>query len=870
MSGDESFLAYFCPEKLTAIIMRKLISTFVVLHSLSLNAQVADTTKTVKDTSEVVIFSITADDLESDAQNQDISTLLQSTRDVFAATAGFNFSNARYQIRGLESDHYTVLINGVPMNDPELGWGIFSFWGGLNDVTRYPEAGIGLGASNYTFSGVGGYTNMDLRASEDRKGTRFSYASTNRTYRNRVMLTHSTGLMNNGWAITASGSFRYSEEGYVDGTYFNGGSYFLSIEKKLNQKHSLGLVGFGAPTVQGRAGIAVQESFDLTGYNYYNPYWGYQTDGDSGEKVKRNARERNNHRPSVFLNHYWNPNKRHKINSSVYATFGRTGNTNLNWYDAPDPRPDYYRNLPSYYAETDPVMFNQLTAAWAANDPTVTQINWDELYNANYKNLYTQENANGIAGNTQTFNRSKYIVEEYRVDPLQFGFNAIHDFKLRENRLVTTGINIDRYISRNFKVLTDLLGGDYWVDVDQFAEQTFLDETAAQNNTEIPNRLVAEGEKFGYNYNMHVYTQDLFSQIRNQGEKIDWYAAVNVSQTTFFREGVWENGRFDNSGGIGEKHKFFNYGLKGGLVYKITGRHFVSANAIYQTRAPFSRNVYVSPRTRDNVVEGMTSMEIISGDINYTVRYPGLRARATAYYTAINNGTYAQSFYHEEFRNFVNYTMTNVDQLFSGIEVGVEKNIGTDWTTTLVFGTGQFLYNSRPEATITVDNSSEILAEGRTVYLKNYHIGGMPQTAASIGVKYNSPKYWFAGTSFNYFTDIYIDPNPDRRTAEAVDKFVVDDPQWDEIVGETVIHNLKENAFFDNNYTVDLFVGASFRIKGKTLRVSATVNNLLNNTKFRTGGFEQLRFDPNNINKFPPKYGYMYGTSYFAIITYQL
>lgn len=846
--------------------MRHILLYLIVFTGFYSVAQVSDT---LRDTSQVIPFSITADDLESDAQNQDISTLLQSTRDVFASTAGFNFSNARYQIRGLESDHYSVLINGVPMNDPELGWGIFSFWGGLNDVTRYPEAGIGLGASNYTFSGVGGYTNMDMRASEDRKGTRMSYASTNRTYRNRIMLTHSSGLLNNGWAFTVSGSYRWAQEGYVDGTYFNGGSYFLSIEKKVNAKHSLGLVAFGAPTIQGRAGIAVQETFDLTGNNYYNPFWGYQTDGNSGNQVKRNARERNNHRPSVFLNHYWKPNTRHKVNTALYATFGRTGNTNLNWYDAPDPRPDYYRNLPSYYADTDPNTANALSAAWA-NDPSVSQIDWDALYNANYKNLYTQENANGVAGNDVTFNRSKYIVEEYRIDPLQFGLNSIHDFKWKDNLLLTTGVNVDRYVSRNFRVLTDLLGGDHWVDVDQFAEQTFLDPNLAQNNSEVPNRLVSEGEKFGYNYNMHVNTNELFSQLRSQGKKIDAYGALNLSQTTFFREGIWQNGRFENSGGVGEKHSFFNYGVKGGITYKITGRHFLTVNAIYQTRAPFSRNVYVSPRTRDNVVQGMKSMEIISGDLNYIVRYPGLRARATAYYTMINDGTYAQSFYHEEFRNFVNYTMTNVDQLYSGIEIGIEKSLGTDWVTTFVFGTGQFLYNSRPQATITIDNSSEVVAEGRTVYLKNYHLGGMPQTAASIGLKYNSPKFWFAGCSFNYFTDIYIDPNPDRRTAEAVEKYVEDDPQWDEIVGETVIHRLSDNPFFDNNYTLDIYGGASFKIKGKILRLTATINNALNNTNFVSGGFEQLRYDSNTIGKFPPKYGFMYGTSYFIMLTYQL
>lgn len=149
--------------------MHRATGLILLLLPLTSWTQVPDSTVKVKDTTEVVVFSLTADDLENDAQNQDISTLLQSSRDVFANIAGFNFSNARYQIRGLESDQYAVLINGVPMNDPEMGWGIYSYWGGLNDVTRYPESGIGLGASNYNFSGIGGFSNMDLRASADKK-----------------------------------------------------------------------------------------------------------------------------------------------------------------------------------------------------------------------------------------------------------------------------------------------------------------------------------------------------------------------------------------------------------------------------------------------------------------------------------------------------------------------------------------------------------------------------------------------------------------------------------------------------------------------------------------------------------------------------
>lgn len=46
------------------------------------------------------------------------------------------------------------------------------------------------------------------------------------------------------------------------------------------------------------------------------------------------------------------------------------------------------------------------------------------------------------------------------------------------------------------------------------------------------------------------------------------------------------------------------------------------------------------------------------------------------------------------------------------------------------------------------------------------------------------------------------------------------------------------------------------------------VNNILNNTKIVSGGFEQLRYDFQNkdVNKFPNKSFYAYGLNYFASI----
>ena len=852
--------------------INSLIFSVLILISATTSAQTDSIF--VKDTLDNIIpvFTTTVDLLENEQQSQDISGLLQSSRDVYVNQAGFNFSAARYRLRGYSSENTRLFFNGIPVNDPENGWTIWSYWGGLNDVTRYPENSFGISNSAANFGSIGAYSYISALPSVKNTGTRVSYAATNRSYRNRAMYTYNSGLNNKGWGFLISGSSRWSDEGYVPGTYYSAGSYLLSIEKKINNKHSVNLMGFGAPTVQGRQGIAVQETYELTGENFYNPYWGYQTQNDGTQK-KRNARSRNNHKPYITLGHYWNISEKLNIQSNFYAITGRTANTNLNWFNANDPRPDYYKYLPSYFLNNQGTLdgnqiienqqeYNKVLEGWQTNDPNTTQLNWDLLYNANYNNLYTQNNIGGEEGNSFTAKRSKYIVEEYRLDPRHYGFNSFGKLTINENSDLNFGLGISNYKSKNFRLMNDLLGGDYWVDIDQFALRDFDDPNQAQNDLQNPNKIIKVGDVFGYNYDIHVNKNEIFSTYSFNKNRVESFFGINFSTTTFWREGKMQNGRFpDNSLGKSEKQTFLNYGAKFGFLYKITGRHLLSINGMYKTEAPYVRNAYVSPRTRDQLVPNLSSTEIISGDINYNVRLPFLKARLTGFFTQINNQTWARSFYHDEYRTFVNYMMTNVDQTFMGIEFGFESNITSTLQFTGAFTVGDYLYKSRPVATITRDNSQEVIALDKVIYLKNFKIGGMPQQASSLGLKYNSPKYWYAGINFNYFTDIYLSPNPDRRTAEALAGYGEEYPYVNEIIDQTKLKN--GNA-------MNLFVGKSWKFykNNSYLRLGLNVNNLLDNTKFKTGGFEQLRYDASNIQRFPNKYGYMYGRTYFLMLSY--
>jgi hypothetical protein len=804
------------------------------------------------------VFVTTLEDIDPNSSSGNISGLLQSSRDVFASTAGFNFFAARFRIRGYNGDKTTVFINGVPTGDAITGWSQYFKWGGLNDVTRYAETKKWLTSNPYHFGGIGGYSNIDASATSIRKGWRVSLANANRSYRHRFIMTWGTGMQANGWAFAASVSARYAKEGYIEGTFYNAGAYYFAAKKKINDKHSLNLSILGSARERGRSNIFFQEVYDLTGNNYFNTNWGWQV-LSSGDSIKRNANIAKEHIPIITLNHDWKIDEESSLKTSILVSFGKRSRERLNWYDALDPRPDYYRKLPSYFlGQNDPNSAALWNTRWTQGYTKYTQIDWTGLYRANDNNLFSQVNANGISGNTETGKRAKYIMENQWNNEVSAAFSSVYN-KTKDKMTLTAGLYYQYQRNHVYKTISDLLGADYWVDVDQFAEQDFLDPIAAQNNTAIINNVVREGEEFGWNYFMHNNEATAFGQIQYKLDKIDWYAALELSDQFFYREGVWQNGRFlNNSIGKSSVNNFFNYAAKAGITYKISGRMFLTANAAYLTEAPTSRTLYISPRTRDFTVQNPKNETIYTGDISYILAYPKLKMRATYYYMERKNSIWSRSFYHDEYRSFVNYVMEDVDYVHQGLELGVDGTIVGGLSASGVLAWGQHLYNSRPIASVYRDNSAELIDSNKTVYLKNFKIGGMPQSAASVGLKYSGKKYWFAAVNFNYFIDIYLDPSPDQRTESAVEGFTTSDPQWDQTIDQTKLKN---------GYNLNILGGKSFRFGDYYLSLFANISNLTNNRSFISGGFEQLRFDKGNIGKFPPRVSYMLGLNYFVMAT---
>jgi len=822
--------------------------------------------------------TLTDDELNDDTSAADnISGLLQASRDIYLRTAAFEFSSSFFRIRGLDSENGKVLINGIEMNKLYNGRPQWSNWGGLNDVLRNQEFSNGLRASDYTFGGILGSTNINIRPSEQRTGTRISYASSNRSYTHRAMATHSTGLSEDGWAFTVAASRREGREGFVDGTLYNATSFFGSVEKKFNDKHSLSFTSITALNRRGKSAPQTQEVFDLRGIQY-NSYWGTQNG-----KI-RNSRIKEVSEPILMLNHYWDINETTSLNTNASYQTGKIGNSRIdnngtkvdgdaldgegNPYiinlGASNPDPTYYQKLPSYGLRQGYSNIYEIQQNFV-NDG---QLNWNSLYNAN-----TNANNNG---------NSSYVLYEDRNDDTQFTINTILNKDISDNFKLNARVQYTQLTSKNFAEIIDLLGGTGYLDADSFAD-TFDEK---QNNLLNPLFIAGVGDVFKYNFNLYSDVVDGFLQGQFKFNKVDFYLATSISNTSHQRDGLFQNGGFtETSYGKSEELNFTNYGAKGGMTYKISGRHIFDINAGYLTKAPNLRNSFSNSRENNNTVENLTSEKVLSADASYVYRGPFLQAKLTGYYTKIQDATEISFFFADGIGGdntaFVQEILSGIDKKHFGAEFGVEAQVTPTIKLKAAGNFGQYTYDNNPNLYLTTENNTRSqdagFIDGRKDFgasnLKNYKLAAGPQTAYSVGFEYRDPDYWFVSATANFFDNVYVDIAPLTRTSNFADDGGIPFNDYD----EEIARQLLQQERFDNYMVVNMIGGKSWKIGNQYISLFASIGNIFD-TKYKSGGFEQgrnanyrqLKEDKSlDIPVFGNKYWFGRGTTYFLSLNYR-
>ena len=103
-------------------------------------------------------------------------------------------------------------------------------------------------------------------------------------------------------------------------------------------------------------------------------------------------------------------------------------------------------------------------------------LKFDDLY---HMNQYVDTELTDLMGDSR---RSNYMIEERHTDQLDYNLAVNEQHNMRNNMKIVGGANLRVNRTNYYSQVKDLLGGDYWYDIDKFAERDMASETTAYQN----------------------------------------------------------------------------------------------------------------------------------------------------------------------------------------------------------------------------------------------------------------------------------------------------------------------------------------------------------------------------------------------------
>ncbi|MBC5615915.1 MULTISPECIES: hypothetical protein [Alistipes] len=765
----------------------------------------------------------------------------------FASLSRYRFSFVRYARRGYAWNCSRRLLNGIDLDNPVTGE---PFWNVLTAVRQAPvrlDEQPGIAPSVSTVGNAGNICEYDLDVLHEPPGGRAGWMFTDRRFRQGLRAGIATGTLGGGWAFAAAGTRRWGRDRHIRGVYADEWSLCLSLGRRLGAKNSLSAVFLMAPSERGLRSASTGEAFEASGDRLYNPAWGYQ------QGRVRPSRVRCERTPMALITWRCGADTRWNLTTTVSALWGTSSRSALDWYDARNPLPDYYRYLPGSYE--NPEVSGAVSAAWRQRDVRVTQIDWEELYLAN-GNRDTLPAAYVLGSAVDRFRNWQFVS--------CFDYHPSRTLRLRGG----VRVRIDRTTAYNR--LDDLLSAAFLFDIDPYLIDDRYFGDKLQNNLRAPDRRVAVGERYGYDYDLDYVCGEgwLTADLRNRSdERFGGYVALRVAQVGYSRNGRYEKELFPGSDSYGRSSRlhFTEYTLKGGIDCLFTPAHTLRLDLLYEDVAPAARDVFVSIDYRNRTVGDPRTANRFGGELSY--RYAGrtVRLELCAYATVSRGESEVRRYYDDIASVYSDMELSGIGKLYAGVEFGAEVLLTRRFALRVAASQARNSYRNDPSVRILSDKDGSVIADRARSLLKGYRLGGSPQRIASAELSYRGAKLWMASLSVNYAADHYTTVSPLNRMGRV----------YDYAASPEDLRALTEQERFPEAFTIDLFVSKSFRLGSRYLSVSAAVNNLANRKEIVYSGYEQMRLRKSgtglnqSITAFGSKYLYAYPRTYYLTVNFR-
>ncbi len=707
----------------------KLDPEAIGLSDVTVTGQIAVQRKTP-----VAVSQVTALEIEERLGAQEFVEVLKNTPGVHANKQGGGWGDSEIYMRGFSSENVAVMVNGIPMNDMEWGGVYWSNWQGLSDVTSVVQTQRGMGASKVSAPSVGGTINVMTKGIDAKKGGSISYAMGNDGY-NKVAFSVSTGLMENGWAITVLGSRTWGD-GYAQGTDFTGYNYFANIAKRINDNHQLSFTAFGAPQEHYQRDGALtmaewnkvkQYMTDGKDFTRYNPTYGTDDQGNR-KSVDKNVY----HKPQMSLNHVWQIDYKSSLSTVAYVSIGRG-------YGLTGEASTFADGLS--YQDFNGASYGVLNTKFRRADGS---FDYGQIYDLNSSSEYG----------------SKLILAENRNYHNWYGLVSTYQNRWLDCLDFYGGLDVRYYKGMHTAVISDLLGGDYFID--------------ASRTTSNPHEAIQPGwayEKLGIgdvvyrNYDGHVMQEGLFGQLEYDKDGLSAFVAGSVSATSY-----WRVGHFYYNDERSETLTFLGGTVKAGANYNINDNNNVFLNVGYISRAPkFSYGAFMSATTSNAINTEAKNEQVASVEVGYGFHNEYVNVVVNGYFTEWIDKTMTKSGSLSDPAQTKYYmNMTGVNARHMGVEVELKAkplkwmelsamlSMG-DWTWDRN-GVKGYIYDEHGNP-LTMDGEiTTIGAENHgwaLVNMKGIKVGGSAQTTANLGITFKPFKGFRIGGEYTLYDRNY-------------------------------------------------------------------------------------------------------------------
>lgn len=694
----------------------------------------------------VAFTNVDKEVLETDLGSRDIPMVLNTTPSVYATQQGGGSGDARINIRGFDQRNVAIMINGVPVNDMENGWVYWSNWDGVGDVTSSIQVQRGLSAVNLAVPSIGGTMNILTDPTALERSGMFKQEFGSEGFLKSTLVFNS-GLINERFALSGA-LVRKLGDGIIDGTWTDAWAYYFGASYNINQNNRLELYALGAPQRHGqnlfRQNIAVYDmkfaaslpDYDHTAFTKYNQagrrfnqnwapvspsYTGKQmVDGKAFDRHDPNfINERENfyHKPQVNLNWYSKFSEKFGLFTVLYYSGGHGGGTGV--YGSAVRKPFVPGQL----------WFNSAPWTW----------DWDATIE---RNRNSETGSRGILRNSRNNQWTVGLISKASIDfSPKFKFIAGVDWRTAE---------IEHY-----REVRDLLGGEYYLDVDRNGKPLSDFWTLEEAKRGL-------GDKINYFFTNDVDWIGAFGQGEYRGEKVTaygmaGYSTIKYRHTNHFRD--------DGTGKelVVESDPIAGYQLKGGASYRLGPYANVYGNVGYVSKVPIFDNVIsdVAGQKADNPKnEKFTSVEF---GINYTNVEANLDVKLSVYNTLWKDRARSIGVTNPDGTEGLIF-ITGMDILHRGVELEAAYQLSRYIRLDGAVSWGDWKH-TRDVSGVYKDYSAEGIKEvPYNFYVKDLKVGDAPQTQFALATTVYPIQGGQVKIVWRHYRDHYAQWDPFSRT----------------------------------------------------------------------------------------------------------